>query len=92
MKAAFANVEALKFYIGDDYLFSALVNVNGSNSQIINSLVFYYNATENKYYLFSNEPTNMDEDRSNDGPPVNNITSEWGKFINQLIKDGKYNK
>ena len=89
MKAAFANVEALKFYIDDEYLFSALVNINGSSAQTINSLVFYYNAIENKYYLLG---SNTEEDRGNDGPQVNNIISEWGKFINQLIKDGKYNK
>jgi len=92
MRAAFTNVEALKFYISDDFLFSTLVNVNGTSAQNINSLTFYYNAAENKYYLLGSFPTSVELD--NTGPvqelPSDVYTgSEWEKFIDQLKKDGK---
>ena len=92
MKAAFTNVEALKFYIDDDFLFSTLVNVNGSGTQNINSLTFYYNAAENKYYLSGGYSTSADlgdGESGQDLPSDVYIGAEWGRFIDQLKKDGK---
>ena len=96
MKAAFSNVETLKFYIEDEYLFSAFVFMNSTSTQIINYLVFYYNTVENKYYLLTGYPpdsaTNAYKNPESSDTIGNNIDSEWEKFIDQLKKDGKFNK
>jgi len=55
MQSVFTHVQEIEFYIESEYLFSA-VYVNSLNSQIINSLVFYYNILENKYFLLDGYP------------------------------------
>jgi len=103
MQAAFSNVQALKFYVGDEYLFSAMY-VNSLSSQIIQGLVLYYNIVENKYFLqYGYPPDNAELFENNGGIGANsnssgnepgentqNIQSEWNKFINQLKKEGKH--
>ena len=104
MQAAFSNVQALKFYIDDEYLFSATY-VNSLSSQIIQGLVLYYNIIENKYFLQNGYPPDRADALFNsNGPPASdvlnpmgnesdeemqNITSEWIRFMNQLKKEGK---
>jgi hypothetical protein len=39
-----------------EYLFSSMIYVTGLSSQVFNSLVFYYNITENKYFLHDGYP------------------------------------
>jgi len=100
MKAAFTNVQVIKFYLADEFLFSAFVRVNSPSSEIINSLVFYYNPTENKYYLLDGyPPDNLSQNQP--VPPdtsgareqnMNQIATGWDKFINQLKKDKKHTK
>jgi hypothetical protein len=97
-KAAFSNVQTLKFFILDDYLFSSKVSVNSSSVEIINSLVFYYNTAENKYYLLDGYPPEKQILIPNDATGIQNertenmhmIAAEWNKFITQLKKDGKH--
>jgi len=98
MKSAFSNVNALNFYIDEEFLFSAFVRVNSPSSAILNSLVFYYNPTENKYYLLDGYPPEKLSQNVSDPPDIADarednwklIAEEWKKFINQLKKDKKY--
>ena len=94
MKAAFSNVQAIKFFIDGEYLFSSVVYVISLSSQIINSLVLYYNVMENKYYLLDGYPPDSSilenagaEDTRGDNMQA--ISSEWNRFINRLKEDGK---
>jgi len=105
MQAAFSNVQTLKFYVGDEYLFSAKY-VNSLSSQIIQGLVLYYNIVENKYFLQNGYPpdsaelfdnnggigasSNSSSSGNDPGDNTQNIQSEWNKFINQLKKEGKH--
>ena len=96
LKTAIANVQALKFYIDTEFLFTSYVLQSSSNTQTINSLVFVYNTTENKYYLLDGYPpvTNDLALAANEARDKNNqsIVTEWSLFINQLKKEGKYTK
>jgi len=96
LKTAIANVQALKFYIDNEFLFTSYVLQSSANTQIINSLVFVYNTIENKYYLLDGYPpvTNELPPTANDARDKNNqsIATEWSLFINQLKKEGKYTK
>lgn len=55
-KPVVLNHTAIRFYLHNEYLFSSMIYVSGSHSQIINNLVFYYNMTENKYFLLDGYP------------------------------------
>ena len=91
LKTALSTVQVIKFYVGGEFLFSSLVHVNSLSSQIINSLVLYYNIAENKYYLLDGYPPLLTSDKN--GSRIENmkqIEDEWNKFINQLKNDSKY--
>ena len=86
---------ALSFYIDDEYLFSSMTYASSINSQIYNSLVFYYNIIENKFFLLDGYPdvsvlTNPQESQSLRDENMKKIDSEWSKFINQLKKEERY--
>ena len=90
-KTVVSTHETLSFYIDDEYLFTASTYSSGANAnyQTFSGLLFYYNSTENKYYLIDgNELASSDRES-----PLNasSETSEWSKFINQLKKEGRYN-
>ena len=91
MKSVLSNVQALKFYLRDEYLFPSII-VNSLSSQIINSLVFYYNILENKYFLLDGYPPGTFPSSAEDVRDINtqNMASDWNKFIDQLKKEGKY--
>ena len=100
IKPSVYKYQAISFYIDEEYMFSTAVCVSGSSSQVYNSLVFFYNVTENKYYLLEgylpapNNPSdifNGAPEQQRDGYK-GNITSEWNKFIDRLKNEGKYNK
>jgi hypothetical protein len=88
---------AIKFYIGDEYLFSSMIFVSDLNSAVYDSLVFYYSIIENKFYLADGYPVDVsvlsnpqkaqemrDENRRK-------IADEWNKFIEQMEKENKLN-
>jgi hypothetical protein len=85
------NTSAISFYIDDEYLFSAMTYASGGSIlQNYNGLVFYYNMTENKFYLESSNRLSeiiLGDHHANDLP---DITTEWNKFINQLKKEGLF--
>jgi hypothetical protein len=89
------NNIAISFYINDEYLFSSVIYANSLNSQIFNSLVFYYNIVENKFFLLDGYPnvsvlSNPQESQALRNENMQKISSEWAKFINQLKKEGRY--
>jgi hypothetical protein len=55
-KDVFSGFRSFKFYMDGEYLFSSMIYVTGLSSQVFNSLVFYYNITENKYFLHDGYP------------------------------------
>lgn len=89
------NMPALKFYIDDEYLFTSMRYVSDLTSAIYNSLVFYYNVIENKFYLMDgypraavlSDPQKAQELRDEN---MRRIASEWNKFIEQLKKEERY--
>ena len=95
-----SNTRTIFFYIGDEFLFSSMVCVNSSDSENFDSLVLYYNAAENKYYLLDGYPPESELKKDMNRPTAtipdlreenrNKIAAEWTKFVNQLKKDGKY--
>ena len=94
----FSNTGLLKFYIGDEYLFTSNIYVNSTTSQIYNSLVFFYNQKENKFFLLESYPpvanfpnlgVTSDSQR---GDIKSNVSDAWNKFISQLKSEGRYNK
>jgi hypothetical protein len=93
-----AIMKILKFYLGDEYLFSSFITtwVNaGFQSEICNSLIFYYTAPENKYFLQDGYP---DAEIIPDKADIQKIRDEnmkkidrqWKQFIEKLKKEGKY--
>ena len=90
-KTIVSTHKTLSFYIDDEYLFTASTYSSGAsaNSQTFSGLLFYYNSTENKYYLITgNELVNSEREPPND---ASDETSEWSKFIEQLKQEGRYN-
>ena len=93
-----SNHQTLRFYFGDEYLFSSLIYVNSISSQVFNSLVFYYSILENKYFLLDGYPPDtsvfQDTQNANQSRDDNRkqIESQWTIFIDQLKKEGKYQK
>ena len=61
MKNVFSGFRAIKFYMDGEYLFSSTIYVNSLSSQVFNSLVFYYNVMENKYFLMDGYPVINDD-------------------------------
>jgi len=104
-KDVFAGFRFVNFYINDTYLFSSVINVNNTSSQVINSSVFYYNIMENKYFLLDGYPAisegNNWPDRNGTLTSNNEIIqqirdenmqeieSEWNIFISLLKENGK---
>jgi hypothetical protein len=89
------NTRMIGFYIGDEFLFSSMINVSSLSSQIFNSLVFYYDITGNRYFLLDgypeasvlSDPQKTQELRNENRQK---IASEWSKFIEQLKIEDKY--
>jgi hypothetical protein len=86
---------ALRFYIGDEYLFSSMIRVSDLNSQIFNSLVFHYSQIENKFYLRDGYPqadvlSNPQMAQEIRDENMRKIASEWSVFIAQLKKEERY--
>ena len=91
MKDVFSKIQMLAFYLEDEYLFSAVVYFSGAKTQTINNLVFFYNVSENKYYLLTGYPPDVSlVDNNSRDTSMKNIASEWKKFIDQLKKEGKH--
>ena len=92
-KTIVSTHKTLSFYIDNEYLFTASTYSSGisANSQTFSGLLFYYNSTENKYYLiYGNELVSADTfDPPRDAP--DRSSSEWSKFIEQLIQEKRYN-
>ena len=89
------NNIAFSFFIDDEYLFSSMIYASSLYSQIFNSLVFYYNIVENKFFLLDGYPnvsvlSNPQESQALRNENMQKISSEWAKFINQLKKEGRY--
>ena len=89
------NNIAFRFFIDDEYLFSSMIYANSLNSQIFNSLVFYYNIVENKFFLLDGYPdvsvlSNPQESQALRNENMQKIASEWRAFIDQLKKEGRY--
>jgi hypothetical protein len=61
MKDVFGGYKSIKFYMDGEYLFSSMIFVSSVSSQVFNSLVFYYNIMENKYYLNDGYPVINDD-------------------------------
>ena len=64
-KTILLSNEAIHFFIDDDYLFTSMIYASSLGTQVINSLVLYYNIVENKYFLLEGYPsidvlTNLD--------------------------------
>ena len=90
-KTVVSTHKTLSFYIDDEYLFTATSYSSGAsaNSQTFSGLLFYYNSTENKYYLIT-----FYELGSSEREPPNDASDEtfkWSKFIDQLKQEGRYN-
>jgi GH24 family phage-related lysozyme (muramidase) len=91
-------MKSLKFYLGDEYLFSSVMTtwVNaGYQSEICNSLIFYYTAVENKYFLKDGYPdvgTISDREGIQEIRDENmeKIDRQWKRFIATLKEEGKY--
>lgn len=89
-----SKYDRLKFYIKNQYLFSSFF-VSEINSQIINSLVFFYSQTENRFYLKDGYPdisvleNSLGIQQLRD-ENTGKIASEWKLFINQLKLEGRY--
>ncbi|MDR1723919.1 MAG: hypothetical protein LBR84_08310 [Tannerella sp.] len=87
---------SVKFYIGDDYLFSSMIFVSDLSSAIYNSLVFYYSIIENKFYLADGYPMDTsvlsDPQKAQDERDDNmrKIENEWNKFITLMKQEEKY--
>jgi len=95
MRATLAKEQALKFYLSNEYLFSAFVYVNSPANQTFKGLVLYYNTVENKFYLLDGYPPTVTESRpSSVEDLINNnmkdVEKEWNMFINHLKKENKY--
>jgi hypothetical protein len=95
-KDVFSGFRSIKFYMDGDYLFSSMIYVNSLSSQVFNSLVFYYNITENKYYLLDGYPSdtsvlsNSQQSQQLRDENRQKIESEWNRLIDQLKEEGKY--
>ena len=86
---------AISFYIDDEYLFSSMIYAHSFSSQIYNSLVFFYNNIDNRFFLIDGYPdvsvlSNPQESQKLRDENMQKIASEWSKFINQLKKEGRY--
>jgi hypothetical protein len=89
------TAHAIKFYINDEYLFASILCVSSLSSQVFNSLVFYYNMIENKFFLADGypeasvlpDPQKAQEERDEN---KRKIANEWNKFVNRLKLEGKY--
>jgi len=65
------------------------------NSQIFNSLVFFYDDIANRFFLIDGYPdvsvlSNPQESQELRNENMQKIASEWSRFINQLKKEGRY--
>ncbi len=92
---SFANYKSVKFYIRSNYLFSSLMFATGINSQTSSSLVFYYSATENRFYLKDGYPdvsvlSDPQAEQQLRDENTKKIADQWALFINQLKLEGRY--
>lgn len=91
IKASVLSLSAISFFLFGEYLFSSMVYVSDSNTPTYYGLVFYYNKTENKYFLISgSELFNHDSSRQPADVAPSEAASDWNKFIDQLKKEGRY--
>jgi hypothetical protein len=92
------EAKSLKFYVGEEYLFSSVITLwmNHFEESVYNSLVFYYTAVDNKYYLKDGYP---EVDKIAEKYPdaqllrdeyMKKIQPQWDKFVEQLKKEDKY--
>jgi hypothetical protein len=107
-KSALANlnVQAIKFYVDDEYLFSSMLCVSDFSLRTFHSLVFYYNAIENKYFLKDGYPDTAEianlEDTQEPYEDIirrmqelrdenmRKIAPGWSRFMEQLKKEERY--
>jgi hypothetical protein len=93
--SALYATRAVKFYINDEYLFSSMIYVSDFSSQTFNSLVFYYNVTENRYFLRDGYPDaavlpNPQKAQELRDENRRKIAPEWNRFIEQMKREGRY--
>jgi hypothetical protein len=91
----FSNYKTVKFYINKNYLFSSLMFATDVNSQASSSLVFYYNSTENRFYLKDGYPdvsilSNPEAEQQLRNENRKKIATEWTMLINQLKFEKRY--
>ena len=97
MRDVFSGFRSFKFYMDGEYLFS-MIYVTGLSSQIINSPVFYYNITENKYFLLDGYPAIIYDAvtgswASNDGGLITgNETIQYLRDENRQKIESEWNK
>jgi hypothetical protein len=89
--------KSIKFYIDDEYLFSSMVYVSDISSLTYNSPVFYYNLTENKFYLKDGYPDasvlqNGEAAQAERDENMRKIAAEWNRFIELMKNEGRYRK
>ena len=80
-KDVFTGFRFVNFYINYTFLFSSVINVNSTSSQVINSPVFYYNIMENKYYILDGYPA---INEGNNWPDRNGTLSSGNEIIQQI--------
>ncbi len=95
MLKVISNVTFLKFYLDNNFLFSAIAYVKSQNDAVYDNMVFHYNTVENKYYLLDGFPPNIVREPGIDisDPPASylpTIAAQWQIFIDKLKQDGKY--
>ncbi|MDR1097526.1 MAG: hypothetical protein LBL57_05285 [Tannerella sp.] len=93
--SALYATQAVRFYMDDEYLFSSMIYVSDLSSQTFNSLVFYYNVTENRYFLRDGYPdaavlSNPQKAQELRDENRQKIAPEWDRFIEQLKLEGRY--
>jgi hypothetical protein len=94
-RPGFSNSGVLKFYLGDEFLFTSLICINSADAPVYRSLVLYYNRNENRYFLLESYPPASNNPPSAADPPRDNnnhgsATAEWAKFINRLKQEGRH--
>jgi hypothetical protein len=90
------NFHAIRFYINGEYLFSSMTYASGYSSQTFNSLVFYYNTIENRFYLVDGYPIDVsvlpDPQKARETRDGNakKIEPEWNRFVDWMKQEGRY--
>jgi hypothetical protein len=102
-KTVVANSPSVNFYMPEQFLFTAKTYIPGVHSEVVNSLVLYYNTIENKFYLLDgfppydyvmveSGPDAMQQEQEQRAENRQSIAEQWAIFIAQLKKEGRLTK